>query len=138
MQRIFKQSAPKKQRAHHLIEVFQKRNADAIKERLVEAGYDLLNGDAEPDEENNWVNESESTPAACAKRKKAKHMRLCTRVVSRMWEDASAEEVAAVQEQVEEEKKLMQEQEEKDKKTDKQEKEGGTSPPAQSPAERQE
>jgi hypothetical protein len=106
-----------------------------IKEALVEAGYDLLNGDLDSDEENDWEDETQNTLAAHAKRKKSKRMRLRTRVVNGLWEKASAEEVAAVLEEVEEEKKKMQEEEqEKEEETHEQ----GCAKSTKSPAELQE
>ncbi|KAJ7315506.1 hypothetical protein DFH08DRAFT_971870 [Mycena albidolilacea] len=107
MQRIFEQNIPKRQHTHKAVEIFQKRNSEKIKEALDEAGYDLLNGDLNSDEENNWVDESADTPAAHAKCKKSK----CMCVIDRLWRDAPADEVATVLEEVEEEKKRLQDEE---------------------------
>jgi hypothetical protein len=107
MQHIFEQNITKQQHAHKAVKIFQKHNSDKIKEALDEVGYDLLNRDLNSDEENDWVDESADTPAAHAKRKKSKRMR----IVDRLWRDASADEVAAVLEEVKEEKKRLQEEE---------------------------
>ncbi|KAF8187858.1 hypothetical protein K438DRAFT_1764568 [Mycena galopus ATCC 62051] len=79
----------KRCRAHQPIEIFQKRNPEAIKEVLVEAGYDLQNAKQDTDE-------FEDTPAARLKRTKSDRMCLHMRVMQGLWAKASPEERAAI------------------------------------------
>ncbi|KAF8162254.1 hypothetical protein K438DRAFT_1775960 [Mycena galopus ATCC 62051] len=79
----------KRRCAHQPIEIFQKRNPEAIKEALVEAG----------------------TPAARLKRTKSDRMRLRTRVVQGLWAKASPEEHAVIAVELEAEKNKLHEEE---------------------------
>ncbi|KAJ6450301.1 hypothetical protein C8R45DRAFT_1128120 [Mycena sanguinolenta] len=132
VQRIFRLSVPKRQRAHQPIEVFQKRNKELIDDALTAAGYHELSTkgndddkgnkgethktkddgakDDDDDDEDDWVDESEDTPAARLKRTKSKRMRLRTRIVQGLWKEASAEERAAVEAEIEEEKNRLNEE----------------------------
>ncbi|KAK7028746.1 hypothetical protein R3P38DRAFT_3394725 [Favolaschia claudopus] len=104
LNRILKLGPPKKQRAHQAIEVFQKRNPELIKAALVDAGYDLLNKTGDDDEEDDWTDESEDSPAARLKTNKSDRMRLRTRVVHALWKEVSPEEREAVMEDLAAEK----------------------------------
>ncbi|KAJ6448592.1 hypothetical protein C8R45DRAFT_1115197 [Mycena sanguinolenta] len=132
VQRIFRLSVPKRQRAHQPIEVFQKRNKELIDDALTAAGYHELSTkrndddkgnkgethktkddgakDDDDDDEDDWVDESEDTPAARLKRTKSKRMRLRMCIVQGLWKEASAEERAAVEAEIEEEKNRLNEE----------------------------
>ncbi|KAF7338920.1 hypothetical protein MSAN_02215300 [Mycena sanguinolenta] len=102
VERIFRFSGgPKKRRLHHAIELFQTRNPELIKEALTKAGYDLLNSKQDPDEPDDWTDESADTPEARTKRKKSVRMRVRTRVIRDLFNDASEEELAAIKEDLE-------------------------------------
>ncbi|KAF8173377.1 hypothetical protein K438DRAFT_1772183 [Mycena galopus ATCC 62051] len=105
VQRILQQGlgVAKRRHAHQSIEIFQKRNPAAIKEALVEAGYDLQNVKQDVDDENNWTNEFEGTPAA--RLKLTKSDRMC------LWAKASPEERAVVTGELEAEKNKLHEEE---------------------------
>ncbi|KAK7022548.1 hypothetical protein R3P38DRAFT_2780549 [Favolaschia claudopus] len=104
LSRILKLGPTKRQRAHQPIEIFQKRNPELIRAALVEAGYDLLNRRNDEDEDDDWTDESEDSPAARAKVLKSQRMRLRTRVVRGLWDEADPEEREAVDEELEAEK----------------------------------
>ncbi|KAK7013043.1 hypothetical protein R3P38DRAFT_3581750 [Favolaschia claudopus] len=104
LNRILKLGPQKKQRAHQAIEVFQKRNPELIKAALVDAGYDLLNKTGDDDEEDDWTDESDDSPAARLKMNKSDRMRLRTRVVHALWKEVSPEEREAVMEDLAAEK----------------------------------
>ncbi|KAK6969033.1 hypothetical protein R3P38DRAFT_3337293 [Favolaschia claudopus] len=104
LSRILKLGPAKRQRTHQPIEIFQKRNPELIKAALVEAGYDLLNSKNDADEDDDWTDESEDSPAARAKRAKSQRMRLRTQTVRILWNEAEPDEREAVQEELEEEK----------------------------------
>ncbi|KAK7028434.1 hypothetical protein R3P38DRAFT_3190020 [Favolaschia claudopus] len=108
--RILKLGPAKRGRAHQAVEVFQKRNPELIKAALIAAGYDLLNKKNEADEEDDWADESEETPAAQLKRNKSQRMRLRTKVVHGLWKEASPEEREAVMEDLEAEKAKAREE----------------------------
>ncbi|KAJ7714490.1 hypothetical protein B0H16DRAFT_1477965 [Mycena metata] len=95
---LFGLNSVKRRRAHQPIEFFQKRNADAIRQALAEGVED-------------WANEPEASAAERKRATKAARMRLCGQVVKRMWEEVSAEELAAVEEEVVREKaEIIQEE----------------------------
>ncbi|KAK7039795.1 hypothetical protein R3P38DRAFT_3391214 [Favolaschia claudopus] len=104
LNRILKLGPQKKQRAHQAIEVFQKRNPELIKAALVDAGYDLLNKTGDDDEEDDWTDESDDSPAARLKMNKSDRVRLRTRVVHALWKEVSPEEREAVMEDLAAEK----------------------------------
>ncbi|KAJ7790792.1 hypothetical protein B0H14DRAFT_2625676 [Mycena olivaceomarginata] len=100
IQRIFKMSVPKGRRVHQPVEIFQKRNTEAIASALTEQGYnDILTSDV-PGE----------GPADRVKRIRAERMRLRIRVVRGLWAEASAEEKKLVEEEIEAERKEIEEQ----------------------------
>ncbi|KAJ7351341.1 hypothetical protein DFH08DRAFT_806064 [Mycena albidolilacea] len=100
IQRIFKMSVPKGRRVHQPVEIFQKRNTEAIASALTEQGYnDILTSDV-PGE----------GPADRVKRIRAERMRLRIRVVRELWAEASAEEKKLVEEEIEAERKEIEEQ----------------------------
>ncbi|KAK7053969.1 hypothetical protein R3P38DRAFT_2761739 [Favolaschia claudopus] len=100
----------KGKRAHRPVEVFQLRNRDTVKVALTAAGYDGLLAENIEDDEDDWTDESEDSPAARLKTKKSKLMRLRTRVIAALWADTSEEERSAVEEAVEEEKRLLEDE----------------------------
>ncbi|KAK6969169.1 hypothetical protein R3P38DRAFT_2814910, partial [Favolaschia claudopus] len=99
----------KGKRAHCPVEVFQLRNRDIVKEALTAAGYDELLAENIEDDEDDWTDESEDTPAARSKRKKSVLMQLRTRVIARLFAEADEEERSAVEEAVAEEKRQLEE-----------------------------
>jgi hypothetical protein len=108
-----------KKRVHQAIEVFQRRNRELIKDALTNAGYDKL---SECDNnEDDWADEAGGSDAGRAKAHKAQRMRVRTRVVAALWEEASEEERAIVLVEVEKEKEelrvaeLREEEAEKEK-----------------------
>ncbi|KAK7007796.1 hypothetical protein R3P38DRAFT_2552643 [Favolaschia claudopus] len=100
----------KGKRAHRPVEVFQLRNRDTVKAALTAAGYDGLLAQNIEDDEDDWTDESEDSPAARLKTKKSRLMRLRTRVIAALWAEASDEERSAVEEAVEEEKRLLEDE----------------------------
>jgi hypothetical protein len=106
MRAMFKGRAKRRRRAHQPIEIFQKRNTDAIREKLAEEGYNELNEEKMADDVDDWEDEAQSTAAARKKR-----MRVRTRVVQALWAEASTEERAAVEAEVEREKEEIREEE---------------------------
>ncbi|KAJ7916074.1 hypothetical protein B0H13DRAFT_2451277 [Mycena leptocephala] len=88
-----------------------KRNTDTIREKLAEEGYNELNKEKMADDVDDWENEAESTAAARKKCTKAERMRVRTRVVQALWAEASTEERAAVEAEVEREKEEIREEE---------------------------
>lgn len=107
MQRMFKQNAPKRGRAHQPIELFQKRNAALIKTAMATA----LAAAAEQRSDDSDVggDDSETTAKKRKASKKAEHMRVRSRVVKGLFEAASAEERQAIKEEVEAEKRRLRE-----------------------------
>ncbi|KAK7040425.1 hypothetical protein R3P38DRAFT_3180137 [Favolaschia claudopus] len=97
----------KGKRAHRPVEVFQLRNRDIVKEALTAAGYDELLAENIEDDEDDWTDETEDTPAARSKKKKSVLMQLRTRVIARLFAAATEEERSAVEAAVEEEKKQL-------------------------------
>lgn len=120
---------PKRKRAHQPIEIFQLRNKELIAQALTAEGYDALN--AHDEDEDDWTEEAEGGIAARRKATKSARMRMRTRVVGALWNQASAEEQKAVAEVVEAEKKEMMEAELEAEK-------GGQDPTASTPEEFQE
>ncbi|KAJ7199505.1 hypothetical protein C8J57DRAFT_1633101 [Mycena rebaudengoi] len=109
-------SVPTRHRCHQATEIFQRRHTVLIREALKNAGYDELNADNMPDDDDDWTDESKDTPAGHAKRLKSLRMRLRTRVVRQMFEAASAEEKASIEEELEGEKEMvLKEEAEKEK-----------------------
>ncbi|KAJ7898273.1 hypothetical protein B0H14DRAFT_3424632 [Mycena olivaceomarginata] len=104
--------AKPRRRASQAIEVFQRRNRALISERLVAEGYDALR--SEPDDADDWVEESDGTDAAQRKSTKSLRMRMRTRVVQALWKEASVEEQKAVAAQVEKEREEIREAELRD------------------------
>lgn len=100
IQRIFKMSVPKGRRVHQPVEIFQKRNTDAIVSTLTDQGYDEILTSDVPGE----------GPADRVKRIRAERMRLHIRVVRELWAEASAEEKKIVEEEIEAERKEIEEQ----------------------------
>ncbi|KAJ7761381.1 hypothetical protein B0H16DRAFT_1719547 [Mycena metata] len=110
IQTMFNFAAPKKCRVHQPVEIFQRRNPQFVKLALTDAGYDTLTG--EPDEADNFTDESTGTPEALKKSLMSQCMRLHTRVVSALWQDVNDEEKAAVMAEVEKEKAALRKEEE--------------------------
>ncbi|KAJ6453189.1 hypothetical protein C8R45DRAFT_1112693 [Mycena sanguinolenta] len=110
LQSIFRMNEPKKRRAHHEIELFQMRNPEIINTALKNAGYDLLNTPGDPDEPDDWTDESEDTPAARLKRTKSKRMLMRTRITRDLLMEASEEERESIRQEVEAEKKKLREE----------------------------
>jgi hypothetical protein len=111
MRAMFKGHAKKCCRAHQPVEIFQKRNAAAIKEKLAEEGYNELNEEKMADDMDNWEDEAESTAVVHKKRTKAERMHVRTHVVGAMWAEASPEERATVEAEVGREKEEIREEE---------------------------
>ncbi|KAJ7763718.1 hypothetical protein B0H16DRAFT_1718372 [Mycena metata] len=108
---LFGLNSVKRRRAHQPIEFFQKRNADAIRQALVDEGYNELNEEKMAEGVEDWANEPEASAAERKRATKAARMRLRGQVVKRMWEEVSAEELAAVEEEVVREKaEIIQEE----------------------------
>ncbi|KAJ7707186.1 hypothetical protein B0H16DRAFT_1481650 [Mycena metata] len=108
---LFGLNSVKRRRAHQPIEFFQKRNADAIRQALVDKGYNELNEEKMAEGVEDWANEPEASAAERKRATKAARMRLRGQVVKRMWEEVSAEELAAVEEEVVREKaEIIQEE----------------------------
>ncbi|KAJ7480906.1 hypothetical protein FB451DRAFT_1556369 [Mycena latifolia] len=84
---LFRQLAPKRRRAHKPTEIFQTRNKEPIRLALDKAGFNAVG------------------------LSKSDRMRMRTRVANALWAEASAEEVDAVEAEVEREKKEIQEEE---------------------------
>jgi hypothetical protein len=109
--RIFRLSIPKKHRAHQTIEIFQLRHPEEIREALTAAGYDELNKNEEPDDNDDWTDETENTPAAHNKRNKSARMHLCTRVIRGLFAKVSPEELKEIEEEVDKEKRKLRKEE---------------------------
>ncbi|KAJ7716424.1 hypothetical protein B0H16DRAFT_1741235 [Mycena metata] len=110
IQTMFSFAAPKKHRVHQPVEIFQRRNPQFVKLALTDAGYDALT--SEPDEADDFTDESTGTPEALKKSLRSQRMRLRTRVVSALWQDVNDEEKAAVMAEVEKEKAALRKEEE--------------------------
>ncbi|KAJ7116676.1 hypothetical protein C8R44DRAFT_739360 [Mycena epipterygia] len=106
---IFKLNAPKRRRAHKPIEQFQICNTALIDTALDEAGYNELK--LENMGEMDWTNEAAGTEEARNKSLKSMRMRMRTRVVTALWEEADVDEVKAVEAEVEAEKLELREAE---------------------------
>ncbi|KAJ7691221.1 hypothetical protein B0H14DRAFT_3532032 [Mycena olivaceomarginata] len=105
---LLQQKSHKPRRARQPIEVFQRRNRALIRETLVAEGYDNIGG---RDVVDDWTNESDGTEPALAKSVKAARMCLRTHVVNALWTEATDEERAQVQAEVEAEKEELREAE---------------------------
>jgi hypothetical protein len=79
-----------------------------IRETLVAEGYNNISG---RDAVDDWTNESDGTEPALAKSVMAARMHLRTRVVNALWTEATDEEHAQVQVEVEAEKEELREAE---------------------------
>jgi hypothetical protein len=79
-----------------------------IRDKLVAEGYNSIGG---RDAVDNWTNESDGTKPVLAKAVKAARMCLRTRVVNALWTEATDEERAQVQEEVQAEKEELREAE---------------------------
>ncbi|KAJ6452850.1 hypothetical protein C8R45DRAFT_945551 [Mycena sanguinolenta] len=86
------------------------RNPEIINTALKNAGYDLLNTPGDPDEPDDWTDESEDTPAARLKRTKSKRMLMRTRITRDLLMEASEEERESIRQEVEAEKKKLREE----------------------------
>ncbi|KAF8130399.1 hypothetical protein K438DRAFT_2032283 [Mycena galopus ATCC 62051] len=98
---LFDMRTRSKGHVHQAIEIFQKRNRDAIKAALEAASYDKL--DTRNDEDN-WTDEADGSEAAKIKSSKSDRMRTRTQVVMALWQAALPEEKEAVYAEVEKEK----------------------------------
>lgn len=107
---MFSFAAPKKHRVHQPVEIFQRRNPQFVKLALTAAGYDALTG--QPDEADDFTDQSTGTPDALKNSLRSQRMRLRTRVVSALWQDVNDEEKAAVMAELETEKVALREEEE--------------------------
>ncbi|KAJ7768985.1 hypothetical protein B0H16DRAFT_1716183 [Mycena metata] len=90
IQAMFNFAAPKRRRVHQPVEIFQRRNPQFV---------------TTPSPVN------PGTPEAQRKSLKSQRMRLCTRVVTGLWQDVNDEERAAVMAELEKEKAVYVEEE---------------------------
>ncbi|KAJ7139955.1 hypothetical protein C8R43DRAFT_955042 [Mycena crocata] len=104
IRKMFNMGTAKKQRVHQPIEVFQKRNPEMIRIALDQEGYNVLNEEKMAEEIDDWADESKDTEAARKKATKSQRMRLRTRVVRALFDEASEEELAAIEAEIEEER----------------------------------
>jgi hypothetical protein len=102
---LFRQKPARRSRRHQPIELFQKRNAIILREELTEAGYDKINEEtAAAEDEDGWIDESESTANTRIKDARKRRMGLRVQVTQRMWAAADPEERAACERLAAEEK----------------------------------
>ncbi|KAJ7145478.1 hypothetical protein C8R46DRAFT_1232033 [Mycena filopes] len=102
IQAMFNLTHSKRTRVHQPVEIFQKRNGALIQAALTAEGYDDITDEA--DAPDDFTDEAAGTPAAVEKSAKALRMRVRTRVVAALWQEADDKEKAAVQEVIEKEK----------------------------------
>ncbi|KAJ7829135.1 hypothetical protein B0H13DRAFT_2372764 [Mycena leptocephala] len=92
---LFRQKPARRSRRHQPIKLFQKRNAILLREQLTEAGYDKINEEtAAAEDEDGWVDESESTAATRIKDARKRHMGLRVQITQQLWAAADPEERA--------------------------------------------
>ncbi|KAJ7227795.1 hypothetical protein C8J57DRAFT_1252323 [Mycena rebaudengoi] len=97
-------TAPVRRRVHKAIEIFQKRHVAIIRDALEKAGYDELDGANMPEAASGGDDTANNTHEAHAKRIMSQRMQLRVRVVRELFDAASAEEKASIDEELEEEK----------------------------------
>ncbi|KAJ6507642.1 hypothetical protein DFH09DRAFT_1101032 [Mycena vulgaris] len=110
---LFKKEVRK--RVHHPAEVWQKLHPAEVAAALRDAGYFELNEEHASGEANDWVNESDSTKLARIKAHQSKRMRVWTRVVAALFDQATDEEKASIHEIIEAERKELEEEKQKRK-----------------------
>jgi hypothetical protein len=92
---LFRQKPTCRSRRHQPIELFQKRNTNLVREQLTEAGYDKINEEtAAAEDEDGWVDESESTAATRIKDARKRRMGLRVQITQQLWAAADPEERA--------------------------------------------
>ncbi|KAJ6549642.1 hypothetical protein B0H10DRAFT_1968992 [Mycena sp. CBHHK59/15] len=110
---------PMRHRRHQPIEIFQKQNPDLINAALDEAGYNGINEEQMSKEVDGWIDESEESHNERVRGAKSERMRLRTRVVKALWDEASVDERARCEKiaEKEREKPLVEESAEDDEPT---------------------
>ncbi|KAJ7182442.1 hypothetical protein C8R43DRAFT_940597 [Mycena crocata] len=98
---FLKSKTTKRRRAHQPIELFQKRNGDEIAKALDEAGYNKMNEEKMSEDVDDWEDESKDTKEARVKATKSERMRVRTRVVKALFAEASPEELAEIEAEIE-------------------------------------
>lgn len=90
---IFRNKPPRRRR-HQPFEIWQKRNAEALRVALSTRGFNELNEEHAAADRNAWANETEEAAMERVKALRSDRMKLRTAVAQELWASADPEERA--------------------------------------------